>query len=160
MAEYLSKHTEEEVISQNRRRKHWTENDTPETVRGQILEEHQEMREALDLIYLGDSATNLLAEASDVLYLDVKYRDIGGEQCDEVDQAVLEALEFCHVADVDPNVVVQFKLWRNAMKYDDYVQNNGFNPKEARQINKKSWILMGGDIAFSHAYLEIFGGVE
>lgn len=156
MKERVSPTLQREVLQQNEARFSWRQNDTPQNLEAFILEETEELREAVELAMIGASAFEVASELGDVFYLFVK-RIFAST--DPVSQEVLDAMayasEVAELAGIDINHAVGMKVMRNDMKYLHSFANNGYTYAQSRDLSKKQWKLMGGDSAFSEMYLEM-----
>lgn len=153
MIERIPSHTRQIVIEQNQSRKHWREGDTPQIIDNMLLEEQAEMLEAVELAQIGESASALASELGDMGYLFVKRFQFEEPPSLEVMGAYYRTLEIADLAGIDLGEAVLMKCLRNDMKYMHMVSNNGYIPAEARRFSKDFWRELGGDSAFSHAYL-------
>lgn len=116
------------VSSQNHNRREWAKNDTPESVAHQIVEESQELVEAIaNFDTHRDAEYSVISEIGDVLYL---------------------ALKLCGDLGIDPAEAVELKLLRNSAKYPDYFSSNGWGYEQSREMSKSLWQHLGGDHAF------------
>lgn len=132
-------HAIEGVRIQQANRKHWAEGDSADKVAEMIVEEGQELIQAIQESFLTGDVFSVASEIGDILYLVHRL-------CDELG--------------FDAAELIDMKTKRNSMKYSDAVLNNRYSPAEARMMSKKAWTLMGGDERFSHAYLEVLADVE
>lgn len=128
----------ESIRKQNGNRELWKGNDTPEAIAYMIDDEASELVEAIQESLLSGDVFSVVSEIGDLLYL-------------------LNRL--CIDLGIDPDDAMKMKLLRNSLKYSDYVMSNGDFAK-ATELSKNMWQMLGGDEAFSHAYLELFGGTE
>jgi NTP pyrophosphatase (non-canonical NTP hydrolase) len=121
------------VHIQNENRRAWQNTDSPETVAKYIQEEAQELIDGIDEAMVTGDVFTVASEIGDVLFL---------------------AFRLCDMLGLNPKDVLDMKIKRNAKKYDDAICNNGYKPEEVPRIAKESWRAMGGDVAFSHVYLD------
>jgi len=124
----------ERIHEQNEQRALWQEHDSPEILGSMIVEEAQELQEAIENV---GEVFEVVSEIGDVLYL---------------------VLKLCYDLGIRPEDAVQMKILRNDLKYPADLNSHGDYPT-ARQQSKDVWEALGGDVAFSHAYLELFAGI-
>ena len=129
----------------------WKNNDTRRSVKERAIEEYYELIEEIDLDR--NIAFLVASEIGDILYLALKYYEIGGEPDTDLNFAVEEALAICEITGIDPNHCCLMKCLRNDYKYAPLIQNNGFNMEEAATLSKTMYAQIMGDPAFSHAWL-------
>lgn len=132
-------HAIEQVHKQQEHRKVWQEGDDAEKIANMIATEAQELIDAVRESMLTGDVFSVASEIGDLLYL---------------------SLRFCNQVGLDPADVLDLKTKRNSMKYNDAVCNNGYKPEEATLISKEGWKYMGGDYAFSHAYLHVLADIH
>lgn len=125
------------VVAQTEQKALWKDKDDPIKVADMIAEETEELRGALQESMLTGDVFNVASEIGDILYL---------------------ALKFCSLVGISPEDAVQIKILRNDLKYPNDLNSYG-DYFEQRQQSRDFWIEMGGDVAFSHAYLEIFSKI-
>lgn len=71
------------------------------------------------------------------------------------------ALRLCHYLGFDPVDLLVMKNDRNSRKFPDFLMSkNGRTPEEAMMVARQSWKAMGGDEAWSHAFLDFLGPEE
>lgn len=126
------------VVQQSEQKQLWVEHDSPEIIAEMIAEETEELKQAIQESMLSGDVFNVASEIGDVLYL---------------------ALKFCHAVGLSPDDVVQLKILRNDLKYPSDMNSHG-DYETQRRRSKDMWTAMGGDEAFSHAYLEMFAEME
>jgi NTP pyrophosphatase (non-canonical NTP hydrolase) len=126
-------HAVDGIKTQQDHRRTWQEGDSAEKIANYILEETAELVEAIQVSFLTGDVFSVASEIADILFL---------------------AHRLCQELGFDPADLIEMKTIRNSMKYNDAVLNNGYSPIEAALVAKKMWGAMGGDVAFSHAYLE------
>lgn len=160
MIERLSRHTRSVVIEQNRVRRTWVEHDTPQAIDRMILEERQELDEAVEEAMIGGSAFAVASEVGDVFYLYAKRVSQNTPIPEEVIEAVRSTAEIADRAGIDIESATMMKILRNDMKYLHSLTSNGYDYEQARQLCKKNWQENGGDSSFSHAYIQIAFNVE
>jgi len=155
MIEGISPIVEIKVINQNNARETWKKNDTAERVEQLIIEESNELREAVDLAMIGASAFIVASELGDVFYLLIKRAFLSDEPIPTpVQNAVDYAREIAELTEIDLNKAVLMKVLRNDMKYPASL-SDGITPyKDSQNISKEQWREMGGDYKFSEMYLE------
>jgi NTP pyrophosphatase (non-canonical NTP hydrolase) len=118
----------QQIIDQNHNRKRWRENDSPETLIKQIVEEALELeKSAREFESTQNAEYHLVGEIGDVLYLTLKL-------CDELG--------------IRPEDALELKLLRNSVKYPDHLQSNGWDYRKARETSQSLWQNLGGDNAF------------
>ena len=72
----------------------------------------------------------------------------------EIGDVLYTVLTLCHQLGINPDDAVEMKMVRNAFKYPDAIQNNGFNASEAKEVSKDLYSHLGGDRAFFEWYSE------
>lgn len=93
-----------------------------------IRDEAQELVDAVDSFpVLQDAENQVVSEIGDILYL--TYR-------------------LCLAMDIDPEEAVRMKIQRNAIKYPDHFNSNGWDYETAREKSRSFWESIGGDHAF------------
>ena len=127
--------TEQHIYEQNENRKVWGINDTPEGIVGMIAHETEELAEAIQEAYITGDVFSVVSEIGDVGYL-------------------LHRL--CIELGVNLDEAIETKISRNSMKYPDYIMSNQRNYEEAVRVAKLGWQAMGGDKAWSHAFLDFY----
>lgn len=115
----------------------WNQNGSPEHTVGLLKDEVAELAEQIEESMITGEATPIAMEIGDVLYL---------------------TLKLCHSLGINPADAVQIKILRNDLKYSTDLNSNG-NYEDSRQKSKSLWAAMGGDVAFSHAYLDWMGQI-
>lgn len=117
-----------EIAAQNERRQTWIETDTPHSVASHIVQESEELVEAIEHFdVLQDAEFEVVSEIGDILYL---------------------TLRLCSQLGIDPAEAVRMKIHRNSVKYPDHFQSNGWSYEQARDMSKSLWEALGGDHAF------------
>lgn len=109
----------------------WETNDSPIAVANMIAGECKELQTAIND---DEEAFEIASEIGDVLYL---------------------TLKLCSQLGIKPEDAVNMKIIRNDLKYPNDLNSFGDTYEGAREKSKTLWEAMGGDIAFSHAYLEL-----
>jgi hypothetical protein len=66
----------------------------------------------------------------------------------------------CADLGISPSQAFEMKALRNERKYGDWTMSNGYTRGEAVRLSKEAWEIQGGDIAFSHLYLDLLAQVE
>jgi len=154
--ERVSPKLQHEIMLQNDSRFAWKQHDDPGNLDAFILQETEELREAVDLALIGAGAFELASELGDVFYLFIKRIFSSETQPDpRVIEAMLYAIEIADTAGIDINQAVAMKIMRNDMKYLHGFTNNGYTYEKSRDLSKRQWTLMGGDTAFSEMYMEL-----
>jgi len=143
------------VLEQTGNRRNWQEYDTPEQLSTFILEETQELGEAITKAEIGDGAFEVASEIGDILYLYIKLDETKTKIPDEVEACFEYALSIAELTGINPDDALNMKIIRNDMKYLNTLCNNGFGYAEAVSISKQQWKLMGGDSRFSEMYMEL-----
>lgn len=151
----ISQYMTDMVMLQNEQRRSWDNHDTPENLSAFILEEAQELDEAIEKAMIGDSAFEVASEIGDIFYLWVKRAQFKEEVEDEVIAAVEYAGEIAQMTGLIPEQCVQMKVWRNDMKYLNNVANNGYTYGKGVSLSKEQWRHMGGDSQFSEMWLQM-----
>ena len=126
------------VAAQTEQKALWKDKDDPEKVVEMLAEETEELRQAVQESMITGDVFNVASEIGDVLYL---------------------ALKFCSLVGLSPEDVVQLKILRNDLKYPNDLNSHG-NYESQRGVSKDLWTAMGGDVAFSHAYLDVFSNMD
>jgi len=116
------------IAAQSTKKTLWSDHDGPYEIAQMIGDEHRELVEAIEH---DGGPFEVGSEIGDVLYL---------------------ALKLCAELGFNPADLIEMKLLRNDMKYPTDQQSHG-EYGQARIEAKQFWQAMGGDIAFSHAYL-------
>lgn len=124
----------EQIHGDHSRRQKWVEGDDGESLARHIHNEAKELVTAVTECILSGDVWKVASEVADLLIL---------------------LFRFCDEFGLDAADLINMKNKRNAKKYDDHTLNNGYSPQEATRISKESWAYMGGDISFSHLYLDI-----
>lgn len=151
VAEILSPDVQKQVYRQLDNNAVWRNHDTRRSVKERAIDEFYELLEEIELDR--NIAFLVASEVGDILYLGLKYYQMGGEPDSDLDYAVEFALEVCELTGLDPNHCVLMKCLRNDYKYVPLIQNNGFSPAEASLLSKQMYAEIMGDAAFSHAWL-------
>ncbi len=126
-------HAIEGIRTQQEHRRVWQEGDSAEKIANYIVEESGELVEAINESFVTGDVFSVASEIADILFL---------------------AHRLCDELGFDAADLIEMKTLRNSMKYNDATLNNGYSPPEAALMAKSMWKAMGGDVAFSHAYLE------
>lgn len=132
-------HAVEGIRTQQANRKLWAEGDDAEKVANLLLGEAVELVEAIKESFLTGDVFSVASEIGDILFVTFRL-------CDELG--------------FDAADLIDMKTKRNSMKYSDAVLSNGYNHAEASLMSRQAWQYMGGDQAFSHAYLNVLADVE
>jgi len=132
-------HQVDMIAIQQENRKLWSETDDAESVAQMLLGEAVELVDAIREAFLTGDVFSVGSEIADVLYLTHR---------------------LCNELGFDPADLLAMKSLRNSQKYADYLLNNGYTREEAVDKAKKGWKALGGDEAFSHAYLTVYADVE
>lgn len=126
-----------QMVEHNAHRKHFER--TPDQLATQIVDEAQELVDELQQSMVTGEVWNVAGEIGDLYIL---------------------LAQLCSDLGINPVDAFEMKALRNERKYPDYTMNNGYSPEEARRLSKESWKMMGGDIAFSHLYLDLLADVD
>ncbi len=154
--EYSTEHINKAIHIQNEHRGTWKEHDTAENLDQAILQETEELREAVEYALIGASAFLVASELGDVFYLYLRRLMISEA---EIATNILEALRFAE--DIAQNAglsiedCIRMKILRNDMKYLHGLTHNGWSYAEGKKRSKKQWEHMGGDQQFSKMYEEL-----
>jgi NTP pyrophosphatase (non-canonical NTP hydrolase) len=155
MIEGISPIVEVKVINQNNARETWKRNDTPQRVEQLIVEESEELKQAVELAMIGASAFELASELGDVFYLLIKRTFLSDEPIPlSVQMAINYAKKIAKLTEIDLNKAVLMKVLRNDMKYPASLSDGKIPYKESQDISKEQWRAIGGDYKFSEMYLE------
>jgi len=120
------------VVDSNAHRKHFDK--TPEELAKHIVEEAQELVFEIQEALITSNAFSVAGEIGDLYIL---------------------LAQLCEDLGIRPEDAMKMKVMRNQYKYPDYMMNNG-DKAEAITMSKKFYEkVIGGDQAFSHAYLDI-----
>ena len=118
-----------QVSQQTEKKTLWEEHDGPVEVAGFIVTEAEELQEAIEN---DGEAFEIASEVGDVLYL---------------------ALKLCADLGIKPEDAIRMKILRNDLKYPTDLNSEG-NYEQQREQSQSLWESMGGDVSFSHAYLD------
>lgn len=121
------------INQQNEKRKLWEDNDDPEQLAGMLIEEAQELQEAIQEALVTGDVFSVASEIGDLQYLIIK---------------------LCSMIGIDPMQATEMKIFRNERKYGDHTMSNGRDFQTASEVSKQAWNALGGDYAFSRAYLD------
>lgn len=121
-----------QMVEHNAHRKHFER--TPEEMAAAIVEEAKELVEEINTSMVTGDVWNVAGEIGDLYIL---------------------LAQLCHDLGIDPSHAFEMKIMRNQYKYPDYNMNNGYSKEEARRLSRETWSRYGGDVAFSHIYLDI-----
>ena len=155
MIEGISPIVEQKVINQNNERTTWKEHDTVERVERLIVEETEELKQAVELAMIGASSFEVASELGDVFYLLIKLTFLSKEPIPlAVELAVNYAREIAELTEIDLNEAVLMKILRNDMKYPSSVLDGSIPYETGQQKSKEQWKVLGGDYQFSEMYLE------
>jgi NTP pyrophosphatase (non-canonical NTP hydrolase) len=124
--------TEHYIYQQNENRRVWGEHDTPESIVEMMAHETAELAESIQEAYITGDVFSVVSEIGDVGYL--LYR-------------------LCLELGIDLDEAVETKISRNSMKYPDYIMSNERSHEQAVRVAREGWRAMGGDPAWSHAFL-------
>ena len=132
-------HQVDMIAIQQDNRKLWADADDAESVAEMLFGEVTELVIAIREAFLTGDVFSVGSEIADVLYLTHR---------------------LCNELGFDPADLIAMKSMRNSQKYADYLLNNGYTREEAVNKAKRGWKALGGDEAFSHAYLMVYADVE
>ncbi len=128
----------DQVVEHNSYRRHFMR--TPEQYASQIKEEAQELAQAVSDSMVTDDVFSVVSEIGDLYVL---------------------LAQLCADIGVNPAEAMEMKFLRNGWKYTDIVMNNGYSQSEAIELSKHFYSeVIGGDAAFSHAYLDYLADDE
>lgn len=127
----------QQMVEHNSHRRHFER--TPEEMAAAIVEEAKELVEEINTSMVTGDVVNVVGEIGDLYIL---------------------LAQLCHDLGIDPSHAFEMKALRNERKYGDWTMSNGYTRGEAVSLSKKSWEMMGGDVAFSHLYLNLLAEVE
>lgn len=148
------------VKQQNENRLLWEGSDTERHLLDMIVQEKSEFDQQLQESYITDDLTALVAEVGDVLYICARYRMKYGDLPARAKAIEWEIIEACDNLGIDQDEAVMLKLDRNSKKYPDHSMSNGRSYEEAALLCKIAWKAQGGDVAWSHQYLEYFAHIS
>lgn len=140
-----------QVMEQQEKKPGWAMNETAQVLDEFILEEAEELGEAIQKAMIGDSPFETISELGDIAYLYVKRCQLPDQIPDEVNAAWDYCNYVAELTGVDLNDAVYMKLWRNEMKYPEVLCNDT-NRVMGTAWSKLAWEAMGGDKAFSLMY--------
>lgn len=149
----LSEHVSHMVLDQNEHRKSWKEHDTAEQIDHFLREEFKELQEAKELCMIGDDPFSVVGEIGDMGYLWERRKQFPTPVPTDVVEMLIETERLCAQTGLTMEECVEFKVWRNEIKYPQMVSNNGFGYQRSQQISKDFYRYMGGDQMFSFAYM-------
>ncbi len=127
----------QQMVEHNAHRKHFER--TPEEMAAAIAEEAQELVKEIQTSLVTGEVWNVAGEIGDLYIL---------------------LAQLCSDLGINPAHAFEMKALRNERKYGDWTMSNGYTRGEAVSLSKKSWEMMGGDVAFSHLYLDLLAEVE
>lgn len=151
----INPHVAEMVLLQHEHRRNWQENDNVVVVDEMLFHELQELDEAVTKAYIGDGAFEVASEIGDLGYLYVRRSQFEKPITEEISIALEYAHYVCTTTGIDMNEAIMMKCIRNDQKYLHTFNNNGYDYDKAIQLSKEHWKRMGGDSAFSEAYMMI-----
>ena len=122
----------QQVVEANSHRKHFER--SPEDIAHSIVEEAQELVSEMRESMVTGEIWNVAGEIGDLYIL---------------------LAQLCDDLGINPAHVQQMKMMRNERKYPDYTMSNGYTASEAKQLSRDSWEYQGGDVLFSHLYLDL-----
>ena len=122
----------ERVGQQTEKMQNWRENGGPYETSIYLRDEADELVKAIED---DEEAFEVASEIGDVVYL---------------------AFKICYDLGINPADAVQMKILRNDLKYSTDMNSHG-EYQTSRQVSKAFWGQLGGDVAFSHAYLGVIG---
>lgn len=123
----------EYIVAQKSKRELWGATDTPEKLAEYIKIEAVELIQAIQESFITGDVFSVASEIGDIEYLLIQLGEMTG---------------------IDPHQAAEMKVYRNSYKYPDHVASNGRDYGAARRVMLDTWKSMGGDQAFSHAYLD------
>jgi NTP pyrophosphatase (non-canonical NTP hydrolase) len=125
------------MVEHNAHRKHFER--TPEEMAAAIAEEAQELVTEIQTSLVTGEVFNVVGEIGDLYIL---------------------LAQLCEDLGINPAEAFEMKALRNERKYGDWTMSNGYTPDEAKRLSKESWKYQGGDVMFSHLYLDLLAQVE
>lgn len=126
-----------QMVEHNAHRKHFER--TPEEMAASIVEEAQELVQEIQTSLVTGEVFNVVGEIGDLYIL---------------------LAQLCDDLGIDPAQAFEMKALRNERKYGDWTMSNGYTQDEAKRLSKESWKYIGGDVMFSHLYLDMLAEVE
>jgi NTP pyrophosphatase (non-canonical NTP hydrolase) len=127
----------QQMVEHNSHRKHFER--TPEEMASAIVEEAKELFTEIQTSLVTGEVWNVAGEIGDLYVL---------------------LAQLCSDLGIDPAHAFEMKALRNERKYGDWTMSNGYTSEEARRLSKESWAYQGGDVAFSHLYLDLLAEDE
>lgn len=99
---------------------------------------------------IADEALELIEEISESMVTGDVFNVVG-----EIGDLYVLLAQLCDDLGVNPVHAMELKILRNQYKYPDHTLNNGYSREEAVYLAKTFYKeTIGGDVAFSHAYLD------
>lgn len=122
----------QQVVEGNENRRHFER--TPLELAKSIRDEAQELVEELEQTEVTGDPMPVVGEIGDLYVL---------------------LTQLCSDLGIKPADAMDYKIKRNQYKYPDHTMNNGYSREEAFFLSREIYSrFIGGDEAFSHAYLE------
>lgn len=137
MASHTLESLNRQVVEGNQNRRHFER--TPEQMANAILEESRELVDEINTSMLTGEVVPVVGEIGDLYIL---------------------LAQLCDDLGIKPEDAMDYKIKRNQYKYPDHTMNNGYSRERAFFLSKAFYReFVGGDEAFSHAYLEVLADV-
>lgn len=127
----------QQIVEHNRHRPHFDR--TPDELAGQIRDEAQELVDEIQTSLITGDVFSVVGEIGDLYIL---------------------LAQLCNDLGINPVQAFEMKALRNERKYGDWTMSNGYTPSEAKKLSKESWEYQGGDVAFSHLYLDLLASED
>lgn len=142
------------IRTQGENRLTWQSNDTKEVMEAMIVQEHDELKQAIAMFdFVPHAELHLIAEAGDVGYLYLSYKDqYPGEPPPVVREAITEALNTATRCGFSLSDAVELKLIRNSLKHADVWYDGFTHHQEAMGLASDFWRDLGGDDNFFRAF--------
>lgn len=121
-----------QMVEHNAHRKHFER--TPDQLASQVVEEAQELVHEIEQSMVTGEVWNVAGEIGDLYIL---------------------LAQLCDDLGINPVHAFEMKALRNERKYGDWTMSNGYTRDESFAQSKEAWKYQGGDIAFSHLYLDL-----
>lgn len=139
-------------------RTYWRDGYSPEGIDFCIIEETQELIEAIEIAKIGGSIFEVASEIGDISNFGIK-RTLKFPEV-PIPDLVQAALDWnVYVAQsmgIDLNESAWMKIVRNEEKYPSLFLSNGVSGSEMMKRLKQAYKDKGGDVAFSHWYLNAY----
>lgn len=97
-----------------------------------------------------DEAEELVGEITTSLITGEVWNVVG-----EIGDLYILLAQLCDDLGINPIHAFEMKALRNERKYGDWSACNGYTKEGYREVSREAWKAQGGDIAFSHLYLDV-----